>query len=134
MESTHAIVSQGRSTPPATKPTHSSTQVTNMSSLHPQNEAPLQTGMPKKSTYAKVADKMNYATKEQAIILDSIESHTISDSLLALGEVAQTIEIAAISKIYNKRVCDFMNSQDLAANLVSRRTKINARVARGGAE
>ncbi|KAJ8684698.1 hypothetical protein QAD02_020491 [Eretmocerus hayati] len=57
-----------------------------MVSRQPIGQSKISYSPQSQSSYAKVAVKMNYPTKEQALIMDSIEGSSIEDYLLALAK------------------------------------------------
>ncbi|KAJ8685656.1 hypothetical protein QAD02_021449 [Eretmocerus hayati] len=71
-----------------------------------------------------LAEIMSLPTKEQAIVVDSMDGITINDYLLALAEIVNPTDIKSISKISNKRVCVYLKSKQLAEQLVSSNSKI----------
>ena len=54
------------------------------------------------STYSTVAQKEQCPTKEQAIVLDSIDGSTVEEYLVAIGNLVQPINVLYISRISQK--------------------------------
>lgn len=88
-----------------------------------QNSAELQTA----ATYANAVEKEQCISKEQAIVLDSIEGVTIEEYLIAIGNIVQPKNILYISRISQKRVCLYLNSKELVDNVVDNNVKVKIR-------
>lgn len=74
---------------------------------------------PPKATYAKVTQKEQCPTRNQAIVLDSIEGLTIRDYALAIGGIIGPSNMISISRISQNRICIYMISEEKADELVN---------------
>ena len=84
----------------------------------------LQVSQQSNASYATVTQQ---PTKEQAILLDSIEGITIQDYAVSIGNIIGPSNIKFISRISNGRICLYLSSKQVADNLVNKQTKINSR-------
>lgn len=80
------------------------------------------------SSYANVASTAPTPSKDQAIILDSIEGCTIDDYLDGIEKITELSNVRFISKISGNRVCIYLNSSDLVNKLVSKKVVVNQNV------
>ena len=105
-----------------------------MTSL-PTNSSQLQTA-PFQSTSSQATPtqrsfRMTYAntvqvnTKEQAIVLDSIEGLTVEDYAVAIGNIVEPINVRYISRISRGRICLYLSSKTIAENLITNIVKVN---------
>lgn len=93
-------------------PTNS--QITENSSVN--NKKPL--------SYATAAQQNLFPTKEQAIILDSIEGVPIKDYVSAIGGLIGPNNIRFVSRISNNRVCMYLASKEIADTLIEANSNI----------
>ena len=63
-------------------------------------------------------------SKDQAIILDSLEGVPVQDYLLAISTVVDKSDIRYISKISHGRVCIYLSSKEIADKLTDNNVKI----------
>ena len=71
-------------------------------------------------TYANATAKQILPTKEQAIILDSIEGISIDDYVDGLEKIIDLNQIRYISKISGRRVCIYLSNIDLVEKLTNK--------------
>lgn len=77
------------------------------------------------STYSSI---VSAPSKDQAIILDSIEGCTIDDYLDGIEKITDLTNVRFISKISGNRVCIYLNSANLVNKLVSEKVIVNLNV------
>lgn len=70
------------------------------------------------ATYANVVEQEKCPTKEQAIILDSIDGFTIEEYCVAIGTEVEPINVRYIYRISQRRICIYLSSSELAEKLV----------------
>lgn len=70
------------------------------------------------ATYATAVQQEKCPTKEQAIVLDSIDDLTIEDYCVEIGKFVLPINIKFVSRISQKRVCLYLSTVELADKLV----------------
>ena len=68
-------------------------------------------------SYSKVAQKEICPTRNQAIILDSIDGLTIRDYALAIGGIIGPSNMISISRISQNRICIYSKSEEKADEL-----------------
>lgn len=73
-------------------------------------------------SYSSVAQST--PTKEQAIIIESHEGITITEYVMAVGELINPSNIRFISRISNGRICIFLSSKQLVEEMVNKYPKI----------
>lgn len=78
-------------------------------------------------SYANVTSKSTHPTKEQAIVIDSIDGIMLRDYLLSLSTVTKSTSIRFISRIANSRICVYMESKQSADDLVDKVKKIKVK-------
>lgn len=76
------------------------------------------------SSYAKVAEKSSFPTKEQAIIIDSIENVQLKDYVYALGKVINPKDIKFVSRISKNRICMYLSDKSQVDKLTESKTTI----------
>lgn len=79
---------------------------------------------PSKS-YSHIAQKCQVPTKNQAIVVDAIEGHTVPEYAIAFGKLIDSHNILFISRISHGRVCVYLNSDKLVDQLTEKKTNIN---------
>lgn len=77
-------------------------------------------------SYATMLKEKVYPTREQAIILDSIENLTIQDYAEGISKLTDPLNITHISRISKNRVCLYLRSKKIVDELtdVHRHAKI----------
>lgn len=75
-------------------------------------------------SYASAVQKESYPTKDQAIVIDSIEGSSLEDYILATAKVINPNEIRFASKISKNRVCVFLANKDIVNRLAEKKTYI----------
>lgn len=82
------------------------------------------TGMPSGISYAKAVQQVQYPTKEQAIIVDSVEGFSVQDYTLAVGTIVQPSNIRYVSRISHGRICLYLSTKELVEDLVEKRATV----------
>lgn len=75
-------------------------------------------------SYARALQQEQCPTKEQAIILDSIEGLTVREYALAIGSIVDPRNIRFVSRTSHGRVCLYLSSKEIADNLTDNNTKV----------
>lgn len=81
--------------------------------------------MSTQSSYAGVTSTVPVPSKEQAIILDSIDGCTIDDYLDGIEKTTELSNVRFISKISGNRVCIYLNNKEVADKLVQEKVIVN---------
>lgn len=68
-------------------------------------------------SYAQIIQKISFPTKEQAIIIDSVDGVTIHDYTVAIGRLIGPNNIRFASRISQGRVCLYLSSKEIADKL-----------------
>ena len=79
---------------------------------------------PTASSYARIVQQMCYPTKDQAIVINSVEGVSVQDYLLAMATVVDKSDIRYISKISHGRVCLYLSSKEIADKLTDNHIKL----------
>lgn len=82
------------------------------------------TGMPSGISYAKAVQQVQYPTKEQAIIVDSVEGFSVQDYTLAVRTIVQPSNIRYVSRISHGRICLYLSTKELVEDLVEKRATV----------
>lgn len=69
------------------------------------------------SSYAEMAHQMQYPSREQAIVLDAIEGLQLQDYAEGIAKLINPIGITHISRISKNRVCLYLRTKEIAADL-----------------
>lgn len=77
------------------------------------------------TSYAKMVQQVQLPTKDQAIVLDSMEGLTVQDYTVAIGNIVQPNNVRYISRISHGRVCVYLSTKEIADKLTVSRTKLN---------
>lgn len=93
--------------------------IANTMSAIPQKKEPLT------SSYATVTQKQTFPTKDQAIVMDSIENVPLSEYIIAVGKLVNPSNIRFASKISMNRVCIYLSSKEIVTNISEKNSKIN---------
>lgn len=75
-------------------------------------------------SYANATQKDQFPTKEQAIILDSIDGIPLKDYTHALGKLVNPTNIRFVSRISKNRVCMYLANKEIADKLTVNKTTI----------
>lgn len=75
-------------------------------------------------SYAQIIQKISFPTKEQAIIIDSVDGVTIHDYTVAIGRLIGPNNIRFASRISQGRVCLYLSSKEIADKLTDDHSKI----------
>lgn len=78
----------------------------------------------KTQSYASIVQNDQFPTKEQAIIIDSVDGAPISEYIAAIGEIIPPSDIRFVSRISNNRVCIYLATSERANQLVENKTTI----------
>lgn len=78
-----------------------------------------------KVSYAQVTQRFSFPTKEQAIIIDSVEGVTIQEYTDAVVNLVGPNNIRFVSKISQGRVCFYLGSKEIADKLTESNNKVN---------
>lgn len=78
-----------------------------------------------KRSYANATQKEVFPTKDQAIVLESIEGIPINDYILALGKIIDPSHIRFASKISMNRVCIYLSSKEIVQKVTDQKTSIS---------
>ncbi|KAM0734621.1 Transposon TX1 uncharacterized 82 kDa protein [Formica fusca] len=76
-------------------------------------------------SFARIVQQRQFPTKEQAIVMDSVEGHTVQEYTVALGNLINPRNIRYVSRISHGRICFYLNSKDIVDQLTDNNTKIN---------
>ncbi|KAK2574758.1 hypothetical protein KPH14_012961, partial [Odynerus spinipes] len=88
------------------------------------NSTTVQPNSPTES-YAKMVKQVQYPTKEQAIVLDSMEGFSVQDYTVAVGSLVHPSNIRYVSRISHGRVCIYLSTKELADKVTANKTTIN---------
>ena len=77
-----------------------------------------------KPPHATILQQAKFPTRDQAVILPSINDTKIEDYLYAIGEIVKPENIFAASRISNGRICIFLSSVQIANELVEKHSQI----------
>lgn len=77
-----------------------------------------------KVSYAQMIQNVQVPTKEQAIVLDSVEGIPVSEYTLAIGKIIDPAHIRFVSRISHGRVCFYLNSKNSADMLIDKKVNI----------
>lgn len=80
--------------------------------------------LPTNLSYATVTQNTMFPTKDQAIVIDSIENVQIKDYAQALGKIIEPSQIRFLSRISNNRICIYVASKSLADDIVDNKKTI----------
>ena len=85
---------------------------------------PMKQKTPSTSSYAQIAQQTQFPTREQAIVLDSVEGISIQEYTVAIGKITDPKNIRFVSRISHGRVCLYLNSKENANKLTESNKKI----------
>ncbi|CAK9799807.1 Transposon TX1 uncharacterized 82 kDa protein [Anthophora quadrimaculata] len=77
-----------------------------------------------KSSYAQKAQQLQFPTREQAIVIDSIDGVSIQDYTVEIGKIVGPSKIRFVSRISHGRVCIYLDSKQTADKLTDNHVKI----------
>lgn len=77
-----------------------------------------------KSTFANVIQQEKLLTREHAIIVDSIDGHSVEEYALSLAKVMDPKDILYASRINQNRICFYLSKKEIVDNLLENRTNI----------
>lgn len=77
------------------------------------------------ANYSTIVEQGSFPTKEQAIILDAIEKISVHEYTVAIGKIVKPENILYVSRISNSRICLYLSSKELVANLCDNNTQVN---------
>ena len=77
-----------------------------------------------KVTYAHVAQQVQVPTKDLGIVLDSIDGIPVQEYALAVGKIIDPSHIKFISRIFQGRVCLYLNSKETVDKLLETQPKV----------
>lgn len=76
-------------------------------------------------SFARIVQQGQLPIKGQAIVMDSVEGHTVQEYTVALGNLINPRNIRYVSRISHGRICFYLNSKDIVDQLTDNNTKIN---------
>lgn len=76
-------------------------------------------------SFARIVQQGQFPTKEQAIVMDSVERNTVQKYTVALGNLINSRNICYVSRISHGRICFYLSSKDLVDQLTDNNSKIN---------
>lgn len=76
-------------------------------------------------SFARMVQQPQSPTIDQAIVLDSMDGHTIQDYAYAIGSLVEPRDILYLSRISNGRICCYLSNKELADKLTVNKTKVN---------
>ena len=76
-------------------------------------------------SFSSVVQTEKVPSREQAIILDSIEGYTVEEYALALCKLIKRKDITHISRINSNRICFYLTSKNLVDELIEKKSKIS---------
>lgn len=76
-------------------------------------------------SYAQMAQKVQFPTKDQAIILDTVEGITIHEYTLVTARLTDPSNIRFASLISQGQVCLYLSSKEIANKLAESHTKVS---------
>lgn len=88
------------------------------------NSIKIATNVQKVISYATVIQKEQFPTKDQAVILDSIDGIQLKEYTQALGKLINPTNIRFVSRISKNRVCMYLANKDIADKLTVQKTLI----------
>lgn len=97
------------------------------SSSNDQNDNVLKSPSQLTNSYANVMRKELFPSKNQAIVIDSIEGIPLNEYILAVGKVTDPSNIRFASKISRNRVCVYLANKTVADSLTENKSKISIR-------
>ena len=77
-----------------------------------------------KATYSQVAQSVQHPTRNQAIVIDSIEDIPVHEYITTVAKITSSLNIRYVSKISQRRVCFYMDSIETANLLVGKKVNI----------
>lgn len=88
------------------------------------NTSPKNTEVPT-SSYATIAQKLTFPSKDQAIVMDSLENVPLNDYIVAIGKLVTPANIRFASKISMNRVCIYLTNKELVKTITEKNTRVN---------
>ena len=82
-------------------------------------------GATTKSSYSQAAQQRAFPTREQAIVLDSVNGISVQEYVIQIGKIIGPKNIRFVSRISNNRVILYLNSKDTVDKLTDKKTKVN---------
>lgn len=76
------------------------------------------------NSYANITKKSSFPTKEEAIIIDSIENVQLKEYTVAIGNLIHPKTIKFVSRISKNRICMYLNDKDIVNKLTETKTTL----------
>ncbi|KAG5871875.1 hypothetical protein JTB14_026465 [Gonioctena quinquepunctata] len=76
-------------------------------------------------TYSNIVSTQKIPTRDQAIVLSTIDGTKIHDYIIAVGALVQPKNIFYASKISNGRICIYLSSKKILDELLTATNRIN---------
>ena len=76
-------------------------------------------------SYSNVIQKDNFPTKEQAIVLVSIEGSTFKNYTHTIEKLVDPNNIRFVSRISKNRICMYLSSTEIVNRLTENKTRVN---------
>ena len=73
-----------------------------------------------KVTYAQMTQQVQCPTREQAIVVDSIEGISVHEYITSLAMLTSSLNIRFVSRISHRRVCFYLNTKETADSLIDK--------------
>ena len=77
-----------------------------------------------KPTYAQIAQSHQFPTKEQAIVMNALNGIPIKSYIMEIGKITDPANIRFASRIFQGRVCFYLDSKATADSLIDYNAKI----------
>lgn len=77
-----------------------------------------------KQTFSSVVQQTQNPSRDQAIVVDSIDGHVFKDYVLALAAIVSPTDILGGSRIAQGRICFYLSSRKLVNELIDQDVKI----------
>lgn len=92
---------------------------------YPQNES---NNFSQTKSYAKATSNTCFPTKDQAVIMESLEGVTLKEYILSLSTLIKPSTIRFISRISNSRVCMYLDSKKTADEILNQEIKLKGKL------
>lgn len=75
-------------------------------------------------TFSSIVQESRCPTRDQAIVVDSVDGFPLKDYALAIAKVVDPLNVIGFSRISQNRVCYYLNNKQLVDDLISKEAKI----------
>ena len=94
----------------------------------PLNMAPMENKSAPMPSYTSIVQQEKVLSRDLAIVIDSVENHTLEDYAVELARIVNPKDILYVSRISQARICFYLRNKEIVQNLTKEDNKTTLKI------